>query len=367
MNDVPPPDVAEVSLIGTGYGESVVVHVGWGEWMIVDSCPEKESPHLVQSSAVSYLRRIGVDLSKQVSLVFASHWHDDHVAELSKVVGHCASADFCCASVFAYPEFVRFACDRGDASVPRRNRSTGEILKILKILRSRGKRPKFMSSDRLVRETDRGVRVIALSPSDDLVARFMSALAGRIPDLKSPGNGTREIRQNDASVVLQVDFGSDSVLLGADLEETPGRGWSAIVDESTFAGKRKSSVYKVAHHGSKTGECAAVWEKLLSPDPFAVLTPFVLGRNILPSEEDVKRILGRTPNAYSAARPVSAGQTGGRGFALDGTRACGVRWKTASRHPERGHLRLRRRLRDVQSPWSVRLSGGATRLGDIRT
>ena len=88
MNDAPPPDVAEVSLIGTGYGESVVVHVGWGEWVIVDSCSEKEAPHLAQSSAVSYLRRIGVDLSKQVSLVFASHWHDDHIAELSKVVGH---------------------------------------------------------------------------------------------------------------------------------------------------------------------------------------------------------------------------------------------------------------------------------------
>ena len=196
---------------------------------------------------------------------------------------------------------------------------------------------------------------------------FKKSLAGWVPDLKPPGDGAREIRQNDASVVLLVDFGSDSVLLGADLEETPGHGWSAIVGESMFAGKRKSSVYKVAHHGSKTGECTAVWEKLLSPDPFAVLTPFALGRNILPSEEDVERILGRTPNAYSAARLVPAGRTGGRGFALDGTRACGVRWKTASRRPERGHLRLRRRLRDTQSPWSVRLSGGATHLRDVRT
>lgn len=90
MNDAPPSDVAEISLVGTGYGKSVVVHVGDGEWIIVDSCAEKEVPHLVQSSAVSYLRKIGVDLSRQVSFVFATHWHGDHIAELSKVVGRAA-------------------------------------------------------------------------------------------------------------------------------------------------------------------------------------------------------------------------------------------------------------------------------------
>lgn len=366
MNDAPSPDVAEISLIGTGYGESVIVHIGGGEWMIVDSCPEKEAPHLVQSSAVSYLRKIGVDLSRQVSLVFASHWHGDHIAELSKVVGYCDSADFCCASVFTYPEFIRFACGRGDDSVLRSNRSTGEILKILEILKSRDKKPRFVSSDRLVHETDLGVRVIALSPSDDLVAKFISGLAKRIPELKSPEDVTGDIRPNETSVVLLVDFGSYSVLLGADLEEMPGRGWSAIVNGSHFAGKKKSSVYKVAHHGSKTGECAAVWEKLLSSDSFAVLTPFTLGSNVIPSREDVERILGRTTNAYSAARLVPARKEGTRSFALNGASAYGVRWKTVGRRPERGHLRLRRRLRDPQSRWSVELRGGATPLRDIR-
>lgn len=30
-------DEIEVSLLGPGYGESVVVHMGGGEWMVVDS------------------------------------------------------------------------------------------------------------------------------------------------------------------------------------------------------------------------------------------------------------------------------------------------------------------------------------------
>ena len=33
----------EVSLFGPGYGECVLVHLGEGQWMIVDSCVEQGS------------------------------------------------------------------------------------------------------------------------------------------------------------------------------------------------------------------------------------------------------------------------------------------------------------------------------------
>ena len=52
----PPSDVVEVSLIGPGYGESIVVHIGDGEWIIVDSCLEENSQ--LQSSAIAYLNKI---------------------------------------------------------------------------------------------------------------------------------------------------------------------------------------------------------------------------------------------------------------------------------------------------------------------
>lgn len=35
--DLPPPDVIEVSVFGRGSGESVLVHYGDGQWIIVDS------------------------------------------------------------------------------------------------------------------------------------------------------------------------------------------------------------------------------------------------------------------------------------------------------------------------------------------
>jgi hypothetical protein len=48
-------------LIGPGYGESIIVHLGDGEWMIVDSCVQRLDQGNPQSAAVAYLREIGVD------------------------------------------------------------------------------------------------------------------------------------------------------------------------------------------------------------------------------------------------------------------------------------------------------------------
>ena len=38
----PGEDEFEVVLLGPGYGESIVLHVGYGGWIIVDSCINAE-------------------------------------------------------------------------------------------------------------------------------------------------------------------------------------------------------------------------------------------------------------------------------------------------------------------------------------
>jgi len=50
--------------------------------MVVDSClDEHDSP-----VSLAYLKKLGIDAAKQVLIVVASHWHDDHVHGLSAVV-----------------------------------------------------------------------------------------------------------------------------------------------------------------------------------------------------------------------------------------------------------------------------------------
>ena len=364
MKDAPSSDVLEISLIGSGYGESVIVHLGNEEWMVVDSCLEKDDEGSFQSSPIAYLSEIGVDLATQVSHVFATHWHFDHIAGLSKVVNCCESADFCCPQAFNDAEFHSFAAAYADASIPKRGRLTREITQILEILDERNREPKFLISDRLVHKTSCDIEVIALSPSDERIKDFLARIATKIPKLNTQRRAPGDMKPNHVSAVLMIDLGDDSILLGADLEETPGNGWSAIINNSNFVEGKRSSVYKAAHHGSQTAECPDIWEKLLLQTPFVILTPFNRGRKAIPSKEDVKRILKRTHHAYSSARLSSAGQISGRDAFVER-----IINETGSKiYPTRtkqGHVRLRRPIGEPRSKWSVELYGDSVYLKDV--
>ena len=72
----------EVSVFGPGFGESIVVHLGSGRWMIVDSCLARSTK---EPAALDYLQEIGVDVSANVRFVVSTHWHDDHIRGLAKV------------------------------------------------------------------------------------------------------------------------------------------------------------------------------------------------------------------------------------------------------------------------------------------
>src|SRR5512142_2478566 len=83
----PQDDEIEVSLLGPGYGESVVIHLGGQQWMIVDSCVDSDD----LPAPLAYLHRLGVPLTSVVLLV-ATHWHDDHVKGFSECVRQCVNA-----------------------------------------------------------------------------------------------------------------------------------------------------------------------------------------------------------------------------------------------------------------------------------
>ena len=99
----PHADEVEVSLFGPGFGECILVHLGSGNWLLVDSCFDQR--RRVQP-ALEYLRRIGHDPASAVRLVVATHWHDDHIRGLAEVVRTCEAADFYCSSALRKPEVL---------------------------------------------------------------------------------------------------------------------------------------------------------------------------------------------------------------------------------------------------------------------
>src|SRR5829696_3595895 len=96
MNRQPPdPDEVEFSVFGRGFGESLCIHQGGGEWIVVDSCL---NPNTGTAAALTYLTSIGVRVEQDVRLVVATHWDDDHVRGLADVVEACADAYFACSA-----------------------------------------------------------------------------------------------------------------------------------------------------------------------------------------------------------------------------------------------------------------------------
>ena len=53
MNTAPKEEEIEVSIIGPGYGECILLHVGHNDWVVVDSCI---NPKTKKPAALEYLK-----------------------------------------------------------------------------------------------------------------------------------------------------------------------------------------------------------------------------------------------------------------------------------------------------------------------
>ncbi|MBF0463332.1 MAG: hypothetical protein HQL87_18375 [Magnetococcales bacterium] len=210
---------------------------------------------------------------------------------------------------------------------------------------------------------------MALSPSDemnryasDFMKREYAAALSKsaIPARLSP------ITPNDTSVALRLDVGSRSVLLGSDL--ATGRdqltGWSSVLASPMALGK-KSAVFKVAHHGSKSGWHEGVWSDMLEPRPLALMSPFRLGDQKLPNAADRSRLLAVTNRVFITSHPDKQSPPAGQRMSkiekvatqetITRRLACGPV----------GHIRWRAPIHDLTNDGEVELFDGAMQLVDI--
>ncbi|MDE2492674.1 MAG: MBL fold metallo-hydrolase [Alphaproteobacteria bacterium] len=298
----PTPDQLEVTVIGPGYGESSVVHVGGGEWVIIDSCRDSSTG---EAAPLAYLRSIGVDVSRAVKLVVASHWHDDHIRGLAEVVRACGSAKFCCAAALGSTEFLANIIPYDNRHMIEAGSGASEIIEILNLLRSpAAKRPavRAIANGRIL--ALHGVEVWALSPSHGQFDKFLQEIGKLVPIVGVTKHRIPDQGPNHLSVVVWIKCGDVSMLFGGDLEETtdPETGWSVIVS-STERPAGRASIFKIPHHGSKNAHNDNVWREMLVDQPHAALTPYNRGSK-LPTQADVARIVGLTGNSYSTANTL---------------------------------------------------------------
>lgn len=290
-------------------GESVVAHLGFGDWIVVDSCVDRRTGENV---ALRYLDRLNIDASAAVRAVVATHAHDDHVGGISSVVEACPAASFVCPAATTSAEF--FAMLEIDEVLGDLRLATfSEFRRIAEIFEDRRARRLafpyvWAIADRPVYVRDESGKpktlITALSPSDTAVTIAKRELLAQIP---RDGDRPKRLAARDPNtmaVALWIQVGDIRVLLGSDLLTGPGEdcGWNAAI-RTLAPGGHRASVYKVAHHGAPNAHHEGIWDRLLVPKPWAGLTPYRRGSRPRPSEDDIQRLCNKTPNAYVTASP----------------------------------------------------------------
>jgi hypothetical protein len=352
----PTHDEPEIVVFGPGYGEAIAVHLGDGQWLLVDSC---RNPRSKRPASLEYLEQIGVPFDAVVGIV-ASHWHDDHVRGISELQAACPTATFFISNVFNDEEAMAFLSAYSGARTQSLSGGTKELFQSVS-----GATGEIVHTGHrtLIHEavtiSGRRVQVCALSPTPAGQAQALAHFASYVPPddpapHTTPISHAPDLKPNFESVVVHVDFGEDAILLGSDLEHHGDAGWRGLVESRFGAGRRKASVYKVAHHGSSTGEYEGIWAVLLTDRPTSVLTPFIRGSVKLPKDDDRTRIRELSSAAY-----ISSGAS--RKGALDReiqTRLERICDRVTPLNNGFGAVRIRR----IAGVWQSTLFGDATNL-----
>jgi len=357
QTDLNPPaaDEVEFSLFGPGFGECVVCHIGSAQWVIVDSCLD---PATKEPVALKYLESLGVAVDSAIAAIVSTHWHDDHIKGLSRILEAAPAARYAVTSAFDKADFRAALSQWMDGSSDLEGKGFSELRRIMSLKRH----PILAGENKIIfeRSAPPKCQVLALSPSDAAVIACISKLAD-IPKTKFRRR-MPEMKGNHASVVLSIEVENRRLLLGGDLQVREDRkfGWLAVVDTHKEFGRSKHHVFKVPHHGSANADDPEIWTHLLELEPHAVLAPFIRGKEKLPTAEDTARIKQSAGRAFITARPTTEKfhhpKPSVEKTMREGTRSLEV-------IPHRfGHVRLRGRLSEDPQAWRVEHFGDAQQL-----
>ena len=303
--DTPALNEAEVTLIGgtTGFGETIIIHIGNGIWAVVDSCTNPINGECV---ALSYLKEIGVRVDEQLFYVVCTHWHEDHILGLSKLIDACSNKTVLALSCADDREkFIYEMMEK--CNYTGKSSKLTELRDTINKANEKGIKIKRVEQDKMIFNKN-GTECFALSPSSTEIEKFNKELAnaqeklhkvvGQVAQLKKIDQASieeasnveeeifgsfedlivekldvetssveevddllkykdaKKVEVNDRCVAMLLKIKGHNVILGADLEHdqkrSPDGGWQSVSDcecmDSIVA-----NLYKIPHHGSETG------------------------------------------------------------------------------------------------------------------
>ncbi len=222
----PSVDELQVAVLGRGVGESIVVHIGGGRWVVVDSFLVQPRPQVSVPAAVPNLQAIGVHPSAVVA-VAVSHFDVDHVRGITDVLRRSApEAELVLSGAMAAREFLaqlRLQDRPGEGG----EAGLKELRKLIELVppaagATRRRLVRCRRDQALLRRLEKSegaasVFIYGMAPSEDTIRDFLMQVAPVI-DGPTPATLPKPLL-NRASAALHLQVGSVAVLLCGDLEE----------------------------------------------------------------------------------------------------------------------------------------------------
>ena len=288
INIAPEKDEYEISVFGKGYGECIVVCCGSNDYVVIDSFI---NPSTKEPIALDYLKCMGIDFSN-IKKIVITHWHDDHIRGVYKIV-EAAGKDIKIVlnPIIKNKEFHKFI---GTGIREGGDNGLSEMRQILRHISDNRTSAEVAKCNArfYAKEDEHNVELWTLSPQDVEIFEYIDTLKQNVPNANFYKN------DNSLSLVVLIKKDNDGALLGGDLEKTSAldRGWNAVVNNYQHT-KTRPSIFKIPHHGSKTGFCEEVWLKILKKNPISFITTFNRKKR-LPEETEVNKLMKYSQNVY---------------------------------------------------------------------
>ena len=297
----PKENELEVSIFGSGYGESIVIHIPHVGWGIIDSCVQKFDGQSIVPP-LEYLLKILDDPYPKLTFLILTHPHEDHCKGIDRIIkGYPGGIERVCR----YDGFGlrEFRAKNANENTELRLIAPGLVyaLRAMNEAKDRGSQLKDLGEmtlvfeERVKTEEDSfmDIRMMSLSPSSKSKEKYLNELLKAI----NIEEGTFLVEKdctdhNLISVALVLTLGDLQVVFGSDVEVGTNNetGWEGIVSNINET-SLWAHVVKVPHHGSENAHNDLAWDKFCSKGkPIALISSFLHGSVVLPKVNDINRI-----------------------------------------------------------------------------
>lgn len=308
--------------INENAGESIVVHIGNGNWIVIDSCKTQQGLNL----PLYYLDKIKVP-KENVVRVACTHLHSDHINGLSEVLDNSPNARFCFSLIGDEKSMIYILAQyKLDKSLPNGG-TFGEFMRCIDVVKKKKLQRTPIGFDQPI-YTDGTNQVQGISPSIQVCELYLAKLLKYNIGEPIP---SKMLKTNFCSVASIIMAGNVKAILGADLEASrpnnadinsclktcqrkSKHGWCNAIKQSQYFPLSKYSYIKIPHHSSDTGFCPLIWNSYMDDYSVATSTVFSQGSNNLPEQKMVQAYTKCASEYYlTSIPPVSKKDKTGRG------------------------------------------------------